>query len=75
MDKEEREVLPLAREYLTAEDWAEIDAEFFDNKDPLFGEEPEQQFQKLFSTILKLAPQIEFTGLKDIPIGLPRDGP
>jgi branched-chain amino acid transport system ATP-binding protein len=75
MAKEEREILALAREYLTGEDWAEIDAEFCDNKDPLFGEEPEQQFQKLFSTIIKLASRIEFAGLKSISRGGPREDP
>ncbi len=73
MEKEEREILPLVREHLTGEDWAEIDAEFTDNKDPLFGEEPEQQFQKLFSTIMNLAPQSECESLKDISSGSPRE--
>ena len=38
---EEREVLPLAMETFTPSDWSRIDAAFADNKDPLFGSEPE----------------------------------
>ncbi|MBN9423310.1 MAG: hemerythrin domain-containing protein, partial [Candidatus Accumulibacter sp.] len=34
---EEKDVMPLARTVLTDADWAEIDAAFADNSDPLFG--------------------------------------
>lgn len=34
---EEKDAMPLAREVLTADDWAEIDRAFLDNEDPLFG--------------------------------------
>jgi hemerythrin-like domain-containing protein len=37
MAREEREVLPLAQQYLTADDWARIDAAFAANLDPLRG--------------------------------------
>lgn len=73
MDKEEREILPLAREYLTGEDWAEIDAEFMNNDDPLFGKERERQFQKLFSKIMNLAQQLEFEGREGKKNGSPAE--
>lgn len=59
MDKEERDVLPLARKYLTPKDWAKIDAEFTAQDDPVFGEKPEHEFQKLFETIVRLAPSCD----------------
>lgn len=66
MEKEEGKILPLARQHLTAEDWAEIDAEFTDRMDPLFGHEPKQQFQKLFSRITSLAPQVRYGDFQEI---------
>lgn len=51
---EERELLPLARQQLTPEDWAGIDAAFAANKDPWSG--PTGQFQTLFSRIVTLVP-------------------
>lgn len=54
--REETEVLPLAREWLTDEDWQKIDAAFANNDDPLFGALPQRRFQRLFSTIVALAP-------------------
>lgn len=56
MDREERKILPLAGEHLTGEDWADIDAEFMSNDDPLFGEKTEQQYQKLFLKIIESGP-------------------
>ena len=53
---EEREIIPQAREFLTEEDWAEADAAFLDNEDPLFGEKPTKEFQRLFVKISDLAP-------------------
>ena len=54
---EERELLPLAREVLTDEDWAEIDRAFLDNKDPLFGEQASEQYRELYHRIVALAPE------------------
>lgn len=56
MIKEEREVIPRARDCLKQEDWAEIDAVFTDHEDPLFGECMTEKYEKLFSTIVKRCP-------------------
>ena len=54
--KEEREVLNVAREYLTPDDWAQIDGAFSSNEDPLFGNKRKKEFDKLFKRIANLAP-------------------
>ena len=54
---EERDLIPLAREVLTTEDWAEIDQAFLDNKDPLFGEQASEQYRELYHRIVALAPE------------------
>lgn len=51
---EETELLPLARKYLTADDWAGIDAAFEANKDPWSG--PTGEFRVLFSRIVNMVP-------------------
>ncbi len=56
MRKEEHELLPLAEQHLTAEDWREIDAAFAENTDPLSDLEPEGEFAKLYTRIVMLAP-------------------
>ena len=56
MGKEERDVLPLARRYLAAEDWREIDEGFTANDEPLFGDSPTDRYRKLFSAIASRAP-------------------
>ncbi|NJD24459.1 MAG: ATP-binding cassette domain-containing protein [Betaproteobacteria bacterium] len=53
---EEKDAMPLAREVLTAEDWAEIDRAFLDNEDPLFGDKARAEFRQLFHRIASLAP-------------------
>ena len=53
---EEKDILPRARAALTAEDWAAIDAAFFDNSDPLFGEVAQAEFRNLYHRIVNLAP-------------------
>jgi len=60
MRKEEKQLLPLAERHLTAEDWREIEAAFAGNTDPI-ADLREQDFQKLFTRIVTLAPE---------PIGL-----
>jgi hemerythrin-like domain-containing protein len=60
MRKEERELLPLAERCLGAEDWREIDAAFAGNDDPI-ADLREEDFDRLFSRIVCLAPE---------PIGL-----
>lgn len=54
---EERDLIPLAREVLNADDWAEIDRAFLDNRDPLFGEEASEQYRELYHRIVALAPE------------------
>ena len=53
---EETEVLPLAERVLTDEDWAEIDAAFQANRDPLTGAEPAEEYRALFRKIVSTAP-------------------
>jgi hemerythrin-like domain-containing protein len=56
MRVEEEEVLPLALEHLSKEDWAELDAAFLANRDPLTGHEPTDLYRPLFSKIVQSAP-------------------
>lgn len=54
MGLEENIILPLAKRVLLAEDWSDIDAEFLENEDPLFGVESKREFAQLFKRILDL---------------------
>lgn len=56
MRKEEKQLLPLAERCLTAEDWREIDAGFAGNDDPI-ADLREQDFERLFTRIVTLAPE------------------
>ena len=56
MRREESELLPLAQQQLTAQDWEEIDHAFLDHADPLFGVTAADGFRQLFSRIVNLAP-------------------
>ena len=56
MALEEGQVLPLAEQVLTAQDWAELDAAFAANRDPLTGHEPEDDYRALFSRIVNSLP-------------------
>jgi hemerythrin-like domain-containing protein len=56
MALEESTVLPIARDCLTAEDWAKLDAAFEANRDPLTGHEPDHEYAPLFRQILATAP-------------------
>jgi hemerythrin-like domain-containing protein len=53
---EELEVLPLAERVLTTADWAELDAAFMHNRDPLTHREGDDAFQPLFKRILMTLP-------------------
>jgi hemerythrin-like domain-containing protein len=53
---EEAEVLPLAEKLLTEEDWAELDAAFQQNRDPLTGHPPEDEYRGLFTRIVGRVP-------------------
>jgi hemerythrin-like domain-containing protein len=66
MREEEDVILPVAERVLLDEDWKEIDAAFEGNQDPLIGEAVQQDFDKLFSYIVNLAPP---------PIGLGPSNP
>jgi hemerythrin-like domain-containing protein len=56
MSLEEREILPLAEKVLTEDDWAELDAAFRANEDPLTGTPAPLDFAKLYSRIVHLVP-------------------
>lgn len=56
MRTEEVEILPLAERVLTEQDWAELDAEFSQNRDPLTGHPPPTEYGALFSQIVCLVP-------------------
>lgn len=57
MAREDRELIPLAMKALSEADWAEIDAAFARNDDPLFGAERREEFDRLFRHILEFAPR------------------
>jgi len=56
MGIEETQILPLAQRVLTDGDWAELDAAFMKNRDPLTGHEPDDVYRPLFSRIVMSAP-------------------
>lgn len=56
MNIEEKVAIPLAKKYLTAEDWISIAAAFGENGDPRFGAKPDHEFRDLFTRIVNLAP-------------------
>lgn len=56
MGREESDIIPAARRLLTEADWAELDAAFAANKDPLTGHEPEDGYRPLFRQIVNSAP-------------------
>lgn len=54
---EEREALPLARKVLTAEDWAEVDRAFTQDRDPMSGTRGKpEDFADVFSKLVAAAP-------------------
>lgn len=56
MRREERDILPMAREHLTPADWQVIDAAFTGGAVPLFSDETAESFDRLFDLIVRLAP-------------------
>lgn len=54
LSTEETRLLPLARESLSADDWAGIDAAFAANRDPWAG--PTGEYRALFSRIVNMVP-------------------
>jgi len=56
MRREERDILPLAKQHLLPSDWEVIDAAFTGGSVPRFGTDSPENFQKLFDLIVNLAP-------------------
>ncbi|MDH5539034.1 MAG: hemerythrin domain-containing protein [Rhizobacter sp.] len=56
MRVEETVVLPLAEQVLTPDDWAEVDAAFQRNRDPLSGHKPDAAYAPLFKKIVSTLP-------------------
>jgi hemerythrin-like domain-containing protein len=56
MAMEEKDILPLAERVLTGQDWADLDAAFTANRDPLTGHEPEANYRELFTRIVCAVP-------------------
>ena len=56
MAVEEKQVLPAALAHLSADDWAELDAAFAANRDPLTGHAPDDVYAPLFGKIVMTAP-------------------
>jgi hemerythrin-like domain-containing protein len=63
MRKEEDGVMPIARRVLNAQDWADINRAWAENRDPLTGVESEKEYEQVLDRIVKLAPP---------PIGIAR---
>lgn len=53
MQMEHEGFFPIARDVLTAEDWAELEAAVADEEDPVFGGQTEAKFESLRKTILQ----------------------
>ena len=53
---EDDKVLPAARAHLLEQDWAELDAAFESNRDPLTGHPASAEYAGLFSQIVNRAP-------------------
>ena len=53
---EEQQVFPLASQWLTEQDWDEINQAFRSHQDPLFGDEARAEFRELFHRVASLAP-------------------
>lgn len=56
MKLEEQHILPLARQALTSDDWADLDEAFSGNRDPLLGYEPDAEYRALFTRIVNTVP-------------------
>lgn len=56
MRTEERQLLPAAQASLTAQDWAELDAEFAVGRDPLTTDVRDPGYDRLFTRIVLSAP-------------------
>lgn len=57
MQTEEREILPLALQMLSPDDWADLDEAFANNNDPLTGHQADEQYRALFQKLLGGLPE------------------
>ena len=67
MRKEEEQVLPLATEALTSEDWDAIDAAFASNNDPVVGIPASKAFRELFRHLVAIMPPPYGVGPESAP--------
>ena len=56
MQKEETKVLPIAEKWLTDQDWRAVRQAFSAHGDPLLGKEKGDEFNELFSEIVRMTP-------------------
>jgi hemerythrin-like domain-containing protein len=56
MDKEENQLLPIAEQRLTEQDWSAVRDRFSAHGDPLAGKSGGDEFDALFSDIVRMAP-------------------
>lgn len=56
---EEEVILPAARQWLTAEDWIELDDAFGANRDPFEGAKRDEDFERLYSLIVQTIPKAQ----------------
>lgn len=56
MRTEETQILPVAQKVLTDEDWAQLDAAFEQDRDPLAGGLRDPSYDRLFTRIVQTAP-------------------
>lgn len=56
MQKEESKVLPIAKKWLTDQDWRVVKDAFSAHADPLLGKEKGDEFNELFSEIVRMTP-------------------
>ena len=68
MHREEQQLLPLALEALTDEDWREIDVAFARNEDPLFGARRKRQFDALYAQICMIDAGVTGLDIKKVKV-------
>lgn len=56
MNKEERQLLPLAAARFTTAEWQRVESAFGDKSDPLFGADIADDYQQLYQCIIELSP-------------------
>ena len=56
MEKEEMKVLPIAERHLTDQDWLQVKDAFSAHGDPLLGKQEGDEFNELFSEIVRMTP-------------------